>query len=216
MSYAPVNNTIVFAGTKDDVTKFINIGLDNSKLPSMKDDDFDKWIGFLMRNARHYEKDRSISETFYYFLNGLTMDTFLPLPDDYRKTASNECEYNFKVRFGCDFDAEINSMCLSIVNGYYTIELTIETNNCPPELWVKQIKDKVGFKFAFIHAADYDENCFNYFKEIDDNDDHEYKEKLFEIEAEAEDDDAKDDMIDSLNERILDCFSNYIQERTKD
>lgn len=214
MGYAPVNNTIVFVGSREDVIRFINIGLDNSKLPSMKDDNFDKWIGFLMKNARHYEKDRSISEKFFYLLNGLTMDTFLPLPDDCNGV-SDECDYNFNVRFGCDFDAEIFSMCVTTMNGYYTIELTIETNNCPPEKWVKNIKDKVGFKFAFIHAADYDENCFNYFKEIDEDDDHEYKEKQFEIEAEA-DDDMKDEMINSLNETILNCFSNYIQEKTKE
>jgi hypothetical protein len=100
------------------------------------------------------------------------------------------------------------------MNGYYTIELTIESNACPPEKWVKNIKDKVGFEFAFIHAADYDENCFNYFKEIDEEDDHEYKEKIFEIEAEA-DDDARDDMMDSLNETIQNCFVNYIQEKTR-
>jgi hypothetical protein len=128
----------------------------------------------------------------------------------------DNCDYNFNVRFGCDFDAEINSMCATTINGYYSLELTVETNNCPPELWVKNIKEKVGFTYAFIHSADYDENCFNYFKEIDDAEEHEFKENHFEIEANSENDNDRDCMMDALNDRITDCFANYIFEKTKE
>jgi oligopeptide transport system permease protein len=76
--------------------------------------------------------------------------------------------------------------------------------------------EKVGFTYAFIHAADYDENCFNYFKEIDDADEHEFKENHFEIEANAENDNDRDCMMDALNDRIIDCFANYIFEKTKE
>lgn len=216
MGYAPVNNTIVFAGTKRNIIDFLNLGLSKSSLPTITGDEYKGYLDFLMRNGRHYGMDRSISKTYRYFLNGLTMGTFRWLPDDYLKYCDDEYHYNFCFRFGCDFDAEINSMCISTMNGYYTIEITIETNNCPPEKWVKYIKDVIGFKFAFIHSADYDENCFNYFKEIDDAEDHEFKENHFEIEANAEDDNDRDCMMDALNDRITDCFANYIFEKTKE
>jgi hypothetical protein len=211
MGYAPVNNTIVFIGTKENIVDFLNIGLKTSHLPAIDGKDYRGFIDFLMRNARHYEVDRSICAGGYH-ANGLTMGTFCT--DGYMNV--DNCDYNFKVRFGCDFDAEINSMCATTINGYYSLELTVETNNCPPELWVKNIKEKVGFTYAFIHAADYDENCFNYFKEIDDADEHEFKENHFEIEANAENDNDRDCMMDALNDRITDCFANYIFEKTKE
>ena len=209
MGYAPVNNTIVFVGKKEHVIKFINMGLRNSELPTMKGSDCNKYVVFLMRNGRHYEKDRSFSKTDVYFANGLTMGSFCDMnnPDD--------CEYNQNVRFGCDFDAEISSMCCTPVNGYYSLEFNIETNSCPPEKWVKNMKDAIGFPYAFIHSADYDENIFNYFKEIDDKEDHEYKGKQFEIESNADNEDMKNVMMYSLNEKISELFIKHIIEKTK-
>jgi hypothetical protein len=216
MGYAPVNNTIVFAGTKANVIEFLNLGLRNSILPCVKDGNIQQYIEFLMANGRHYELDRRIREDERYFANGLTMGTFRRLPDNYLKYTDSEYDYNYVFRFGCDFDAEITSMCFSNINGYCTIEVIVETNSCPPEKWVKYIKEVIGFKFAFIHSADYDENCFNYFKEIDEESDHEYTEKYFEIEAEADDDEDAETMLDSLNDKIENCFTKYILDKTKE
>jgi hypothetical protein len=191
-------------------------------------------ISFLMSNGKHmaslFNSETHIGKL--YIANWLTLCTFRPLPDAFLKYdidnypesfkdvilvqtirygESGSINYNLNINLGCCCDAEINSMCVSVVdNERLRIDLYVETGNTPCEKWVKNIKDDCGFDYAFIHEVDYDGYSFNNFKEIDDND-----EKEFATIYAGLDPDADDDIYGYYDSKVENYFEQYVMKTIK-
>ena len=93
------------------------------------------------------------------------------------------------------------------------IDLCVETISEAPELFVKKLKDDNKLDAAFIKAIDYDGYEIAYFKEIDDDELHEYEEDFGEINYEFGDyEDALFDANDKMDDKVSADFEKYIKD----
>ena len=96
------------------------------------------------------------------------------------------------------------------------IDLCVETISEAPELFVKKLKNDNKLDAAFVKAIDYDGYEIAYFKEIDDDELHEYEEEFGEINYEfGEDEDALFDANDKMDDKVSADFEKYIKDYLK-
>ena len=108
-------------------------------------------------------------------------------------------------------ETQFNSVTYS--NNDTRIDLCVETISEAPELFVKKLKDDNKLDAAFIKAIDYDGYEIAYFKEIDDDEPHEYEEEFGEINYEfGEDEDALFDANDKMDDKVSADFEKYIKD----
>ena len=91
-------------------------------------------------------------------------------------------------------------------NNDMRIDLCVETISEAPELFVKKLKDDNKLDAAFIKAIDYDGYEIAYFKEIDDDELHEYEEEFGDYE------DALFDANDKMDDKVSADFEKYIKD----
>ena len=110
--------------------------------------------------------------------------------------------------------AQFNNVTYS--NNDTRIDICVETISEAPELFVKKLKDDNKLDAAFIKAIDYDGYEIAYFKEIDDDELHEYEEEFGEINYEfGEDEDALFDANDKMDDKVSADFEKYIKDYLK-
>ena len=98
-------------------------------------------------------------------------------------------------------------------NNDMRIDLCVETISEGPELLGKKLKDDNRLDAAFIKAIDYDGYEIAYFKEIDDDELHEYEEDFGEINYEfGDDEDALFDANDKMDDKVSADFEKYIKD----
>lgn len=108
-------------------------------------------------------------------------------------------------------DIQFNSIIYS--NNDTRIDFRVETISEAPELFVKKLKDNNRLYAAFIKAVDYDGYEIAYFKEIDDDEPHEYEDAFREIDYEfGDDDDALFDANDKMDDKVSADFEKYIKD----
>ena len=96
------------------------------------------------------------------------------------------------------------------------IDLCVETISEAPELFVKKLKNDNKLDAAFVKAIDYDGYEIAYFKEIDDDELHEYEEEFGEINYEfGDDEDALFDANDKMDDKVSADFEKYIKDYLK-
>ena len=96
------------------------------------------------------------------------------------------------------------------------IDICVETISEAPELFVKKLKNDNKLDAAFVKAIDYDGYEIAYFKEIDDDELHEYEEEFGEINYEfGEDEDALFDANDKMDDKVSADFEKYIKDYLK-
>ena len=96
------------------------------------------------------------------------------------------------------------------------IDICVETISEAPELFVKKLKNDNKLDAAFVKAVDYDSYEIVYFKEIDDDELHEYEEEFGEINYEfGDDEDALFDANDKMDDKVYADFEKYIKDYLK-
>ena len=96
------------------------------------------------------------------------------------------------------------------------IDICVETISEAPELFVKKLKNDNKLDAAFVKAIDYDGYEIAYFKEIDDDELHEYEEEFGEINYEfGDDEDALFDANDKMDDKVSADFEKYIKDYLK-
>ena len=110
--------------------------------------------------------------------------------------------------------AQFNNVTYS--NNDTRIDICVETISEAPELFVKKLKNDNKLDAAFFKAIDYDGYEIAYFKEIDDDELHEYEEEFGEINYEfGEDEDALFDANDKMDDKVSADFEKYIKDYLK-
>ena len=110
--------------------------------------------------------------------------------------------------------AQFNNVTYS--NNDTRIDICVETISEAPELFVKKLKNDNKLDAAFVKAVDYDSYEIAYFKEIDDDELHEYEEEFGEINYEfGEDEDALFEANDKMDDKVSADFEKYIKDYLK-
>ena len=110
--------------------------------------------------------------------------------------------------------AQFNNVTYS--NNDTRIDLCVDTISEAPELFVKKLKNDNKLDAAFVKAVDYDGYEIAYFKEIDDDELHEYEEEFGEINYEfGEDEDSLFEANDKMDDKVSADFEKYIKDYLK-
>ena len=256
-------NSIALKGKKENILKFINEGLKNSKVSEKNDieEAFDSLLedgkhkvanyGFGSKTMGHSVDNPAAIE----MVKGVTMRTFRPYPDDsylmydttnsaekmpeiakeqYRKFSyvgwydlnsgrhmhSGEDDYgkseaNGKEPWdvgclGTKWDAELNDLALSVGDDEAVITFDVDTVWSYPDYWLIWIKRT--FCVNVYICAHEESNAYNFYQEIDHEDDGKDYDDFIEMEGcpDEDDYDDEDDYYEAWSE-----FESYAQEKMR-
>ena len=256
-------NSIALKGKKENILKFINEGLKNSKVSEKNDieEAFDSLLedgkhkvanyGFGSKTMGHSVDNPAAIE----MVKGVTMRTFRPYPDDsylmydttnsaekmpeiakeqYRKFGyvgwydlnsgrhmhSGEDDYgkseaNGKEPWdvgclGTKWDAELNDLALSVGDDEAVITFDVDTVWSYPDYWLIWIKRT--FCVNVYICAHEESNAYNFYQEIDHEDDGKDYDDFIEMEGcpDEDDYDDEDDYYEAWSE-----FESYAQEKMR-
>lgn len=229
-------NNIVFKGSKEDILALINEGLKNSGFISNNEFDvehLDKALETLQKVAKHkISQGDSTKPRKVTLEDGLTLRTFLPMPDTYLiydttnyaskfPEAAKEQEEKYGIvgwysynldTLGCKWDSDIESIQLHFLsNGRAAIDIYCETPWSLPEQFINTIAEK--FNLSPCYLAE-EEGGFYYFYQCENEDGTVFKDVLPEISELSEKVDFSDSDQEQqfwedrgeLSDRIIDEF----------
>lgn len=165
-----VRNTICIKGNENDVMAMINDGLANSNEKSFELDHFTEAVDHLVANGK--SKRLSTEEGKITLKNGLTLRTFLPIPDTYLLyDTTNHPElypdaveeqkskygivgwydYNCET-LGCKWDSDVEIFEFTHNKNSKTcyIQLFCDTPWSPPKEWIQTLIEKYHLEICLL------------------------------------------------------------------